>query len=166
MRFGEIKCHKINKDNLIWLDSSNNGGTLVIVYTQSEYWGIVYPQSKHWWMCTPIQTLGDSVPQSKHWGMCTPCPTVIDALDEHFITNLLPSGEQGICILWLTLISFCNSSHSLLVAHSHDVLIASTTQATDSNWVREPKMPPAEQIHRLDPGQRADKDHWTQPTTF
>jgi len=56
---------------------------------------------------------------------------------------------------------------SLLVPRSHDILIA--RQATDSNRVRELKMSPADQIQRLDSGQRANKDpldpasdsHWT-----
>jgi len=50
------------------------------------------------------------------------------------------------------------SLFSLLVSHSHDVLTACTTQATDSNRARELKMPPADQIQTLDPGQRAYKD--------
>jgi len=111
----------------------------------------VYPQSKHWVIVYSNPNIGGCVPPVPQWS-----------------TPLMSTLLQLYCQVGRKASVLCDwhwyhsstrlTPSSLLVAHSHAILTASTTQATDSNWVRELKMPPAEQIHRLDPGQRADKD--------
>jgi len=68
------------------------------------------------------------------------------------------SPEEGICVLWLTLMSSCDSSHSPCYYLALTMSSLPPTQATYSNRVMELKMLPADQIQRLDHGQRAHKD--------
>jgi len=77
-----------------------------------------------------------------------------------FVCSYSKFGEEGICVLWFSLTSSCDSSHSALPVSTSISWRPDCQYHTSyrQHQARELRMPAADQIQTLDSGRRADKD--------
>jgi len=172
----QIHCTSKTSAFYFWNNSVQNQQISIIFVTQRSdeichkcLWNCPFPLHLKNVTALPCEIQKVIIDNKSPWAFAAAVGQVLRVWNWYY--SFTDVKTWSLCVLWLTILrSFCHSSHFALPVNTslsrRPQCQHPCTQTTDSNRAKELKMPPADQIQRLDPGQRADKDHSTRPTTF